>query len=300
MSSLTDYIDLEPSFNGSEVQQKLLSSFIDVNAKIEYPPVALSIGSHNLGTQTFPTSFGTFGNFSAIVGPSKSKKTFLKSLLTAAFIGGNTKNYANDIKTHRTKDMFVIDIDTEQSNFHAQNVFKRTIKLVGNDYEFYKPFAMRGFNLVERIQLIEYLIYESDYKDNIGLFVIDGIADLVADFNSVKECFEIVQKVMKWTDDKQFHLMTVIHQNSSSQKATGHLGSFISKKAETICNVESKEGLVLVTFPFMRGFPIDDFTFSINANGLPFVSGSENFEFEQAPIEKTIIQPNKDFDHAPF
>jgi hypothetical protein len=300
--SLTEYMDLETPIAGSELQQRLQSVFIDVNKKIDFPPVALSIGQHNIGNQIFPTAFGTFGNFSAIVGASKSKKTFLKSLLVASFIGGGTKQYANSILSHRKSDMFVIDIDTEQSNFHAQTVFKRTVKLVGDNYQYYKPYAMRGLALIERIQLIEYIIYESEYKDNIGLFCIDGIADLVADFNSVKECFDIVQKVMKWTDDKQFHLMTVIHQNSSSQKATGHLGSFIGKKAETVCNVEAKDGSVFVSFPYMRGFPIDEFNFNVNNEGLPYIVGDTQPLQAQFPS----IKPNNSFDNekkpieAPF
>jgi len=249
-------------------------SFIDVNKKIDYPPVAISIGDHKMGDHVYPTSFGTYGNFSCIVGASKSKKTFFKSLLVSAYIGGQADRLSGSIRGHRKGGEFVIDIDTEQGEWHAQNVFKRIPRIVGGNPDFYKPFALRKYSHIERIQFIEYLIYESEYKDNTGLFVIDGLADLVADFNDLKESNAIIQRVMKWTQDKLFHLITIIHQNSTTNKATGHLGSSILKKAETVCNLANVDGTVEVTFPYTRGFPIDDINFEINEQGLPFVVGN--------------------------
>jgi hypothetical protein len=101
--------------------------------------------------------------------------------------------------------------------------------------------------------------------------VIDGLADLVADFNDLKETNLLIQKVMKWTDDKKFHLMTIIHQNSYTNKATGHLGSSILKKAETVCNLSIVDDMAQVTFSYTRGFPIDKVYFKIDEDGLPFV-----------------------------
>lgn len=252
------------------------SSFVDIKKKIEYPPVAISIGVHPLGSSTFPIPFGTYGNFSCIVGASKSKKTFLKSLIMASYIGGDTSNYASSIKSHRERDLFVIDIDTEQSSWHAQNVFKRVARLVGNeDYTMYRPFALRPYEPKQRLEFIEWLIYESDMKDNIGLVGIDGLADLVDDFNDLKESQRAIQKIMKWTDDKQFHLTTILHSNYGSAKAVGHIGSSVLKKAETVCSVANNGEFVTANFTHTRGFPIADFNYSVNDKGLPYIIGDE-------------------------
>lgn len=253
------------------MQEMYRATFIDITKKLDYPKTAISIGEHTIGGEIYPTTFGTYGNFSCIVGASKSKKTFFKSLLTARYIGGTSDAYSTLIRGHRAQDLFVLDIDTEQGDWHAQNVFKRIPKMVGGNPEFYKPFALRPYSHTERIQFIEYLIYESEFKDNIGLLVIDGLADLVADFNDLKESNAIIQRVMKWTDDKMFHLMTIVHQNSTTNKATGHLGSSILKKAETVCNLTNVDGRVDVSFPYTRGFPIDNFSFEINQDGLPYM-----------------------------
>lgn len=279
------------------------SAFVDVSKKIEYPPVAISIGEHSLGSKTFPIPFGTYGNFSCIVGASKSKKTFLKSMIMAAYIGGNTNQYADSIKTHRDRECFIIDIDTEQSAFHAQNVFKRVLRMTGMEkYDYYRPFALRPYEPRQRLEFIEWLIYESDMKDNIGLVGIDGLADLVDDFNDLKESQKAIQKIMKWTDDKQFHLTTILHSNYGSAKAVGHIGSSVLKKAETVCSVVNNETHVTAHFTHTRGFPIADFDYDVNDKGLPYIIGEYNKDvspiYRPAPI--VGIEPMDAFNDIPF
>jgi len=283
------------------------SAFIDVTKKIEYPPVALSIGTHTLGSTVLPIQFGTYGNFSCLVGASKSRKTFFKSALLASYIGGNSVELLGDIKTHRDRECFIIDIDSEQSTWHAQNVFKRVMRLVGvENYEFYKPFALRPYEPRERLEFIEWLIYESDLKDNIGLISIDGLADLVNDFNDLKESQAVIQKVMKWTDQKQFHLTTVLHSNFGTSKAVGHIGSSVLKKAETVCQISSSDGVSTVSFTHTRGYPIADIQYSVNSDGLPYLlNSSSNVDtYEKLLQEKKelpFINPSDAFGEAiPF
>lgn len=272
------------SYNPSDVveKEKVLinfhniyeSAFVDVTKKIEHPPVAISMGSHTMGRNTYSTPFGTYGNFSCIVGASKSKKTFLKSLVVASFIGGKSNMYTSTIKGHRDRECFIIDIDTEQSSWHAQNVFKRVMRTAGMDnYDYYKPFALRAYDPKQRLEFVEWLIYESDMKDNIGLVSIDGLADLVDDFNDLKESQKVINKVMKWTSDKQFHLTTILHSNYGSAKAVGHIGSSMLKKAETVCSVINEGEVVRASFTHTRGFPIDDFSYMVNNDGIPYLVG---------------------------
>lgn len=272
--------DYSPSSMEAKDENKVLinvhniyeSSFVDVTKKIEQPPIAISIGSRMFRDRSYPIPFGTYGNFSCLVGPSKSKKSFLKSLIVASYIGGDTSQYASSIKPHRDRDCYVIDIDTEQSMYDAQKVFKRTMKLVGREnYEYYKPFALRPYEPKQRIEFIEWLIYESELKDNIGFISIDGLADLVDDFNDLKESQKVIQKVMKWTDDKQFHLTTILHSNYGTAKAVGHIGSSVLKKAETICYITNNGEYVTASFPQTRGYPIEDFSYAVNDMDLPYL-----------------------------
>ena len=244
-------------------------AFVDVNAKLLMPPLAISIGTHEYRGDSIPNAFGTYGNFSCVVGASKSRKSFFKSLLIASYIGGNSVEYAPDFRSHRTDESFILDFDTEQSQYHSQRVFKRVCEIAGSNSEYYKPYSLRKYDFRERLEFIEWCMLESDYKDNIGLVSIDGFADLVADVNSLVECNELVQKLLKWTDVSQCHLTGILHTNFGSDKATGHLGSAIMKKAETVCVLEYGEQATSVKFKYTRGFPIDAFDFRIGNDGLP-------------------------------
>ena len=257
-----------------DFKQIARDSYIDTTEELEYPPVAVSVGEAMLGQNRYPIPFGTFGNFSCIVGASKSKKTFLKSLLVASFIGGRSNEYAPNFKTHREKDLFVLDFDTEQGKWHSQNTFQRIGKITGQEYEFYKPFYLRKYNYKERLQFIEWCILESSMRDNIGFISIDGFADLVKDVNDLESANELTQKLLEWTDKSKAHLTGIVHANFGTNKATGHLGSSILKKAETICILtkdETEMNITNVQFPYTRSFGIDDFSFIINEYGLPII-----------------------------
>ena len=53
----------------------------------------------------------------------------------------------------------------------------------------------------------------------------------------------IASKLLKWTEEKNIHVVTVLHQNKNDGNARGHLGSELVNKAETVLSVtkDSKE-----------------------------------------------------------
>ena len=264
-----DINKIENLSTGLDFNQMRAEAFVDVTKKLSHPPVAISIGTHEYRGESIPNAFGTFGNFTCIVGASKARKSFFKSLTVAAYIGGNTNSFAPDFRSHRKGEGFVLDFDTEQSAYHSQRVFKRVCDMVGGNAEFYKPFSLRKYTFRERLDFIEWCILESDFKSNIGLVSIDGFADLVSDVNDLAQCNELVQKLLSWTDISQCHLTGILHTNFGSTKATGHLGSAVMKKAETVCVLEYGQDATSVKFAYTRGFPVDDFQFSIGGDGLP-------------------------------
>ena len=258
-------------FDGFKIQRE---AFVDVNEEIERPPIALSIGETIQGNNTYPCEFGTYGNFSCIHGPSKAKKSFLKSLIGATYIGGKSNIYAPNIKSHRVGNKYVLDFDTEQSKWHSQRVFKRVPKMVGSDYEFYKPYYLRRYDWDVRLEFIEWIMNQPPYKNNIGMVIIDGYADLVKDVNDIETCNNLVQKLMTLSDIHNCHITGILHSNYGTEKPTGWLGSAILKKAETVCILEvdkSDSNVTNASFGYTRGFRIEPFSFRINDFGLPEV-----------------------------
>ena len=251
---------------------------IDNSVKMDYPPVALSLGKKLIetkdGSVMLPIPIGTYGNFSFVQAPPKTKKTFFISLLSSVYLSGSN-NFGGNIKGHRT-DQCLLHIDTEQGKWHAQRVFKRAIDMSDMDgSQCYYTFALREIDYKKRIDFIEYLLKSDNQR--IGLFIIDGIADLVSDVNNLEESNRCIQKLMEWSSIYNLHIITVIHSNFGSDKPTGHLGSFLEKKAETQIQLEANtvnKEWVTVKCKRSRGYAFETFSFKVNNLGLPEVVGN--------------------------
>jgi len=250
---------------------------VSLEEDLDYPPTALSLGKQvtqtTKGDITVPIPIGTYGNFSFVQAPPKTKKTFFISLLSSVFLSGQN-NFGGKIKGHRDG-RCLLHFDTEQGSWHAQRVFKRVKDMAGDiDVGCYKTFALRTINYKKRIDFIEYILEQN--KGSNGLVVIDGIADLVSDVNNLEESNLCVQKIMEWSAKYDCHIITVIHSNFGTEKATGHLGSFLYKKTETAISLEQNtvhKDNITVSCKLSRGYAFETFSFSVNRFGLPFVVG---------------------------
>tara|TARA_R110000744_G_scaffold7346_1_gene25409 strand:+ start:1473 stop:2312 length:840 start_codon:yes stop_codon:yes gene_type:complete len=268
----------------TEQEQKLLMQKIekdcqvDTSLKMEYPPVALSLGKKTIKTHAgeiiVPIPIGTYSNFSCVSAPPKTKKTFFISLLSSVYLSGSNM-FGGNIKGHRTNQC-LLHIDTEQGKWHSQRVFKRAIDMSDIDgTQCYYTFALRQIGFKQRIDFIEYLL--KDKIQNTGLVIIDGIADLVSDVNNLEESNACIQKLMEWSAIYECHIICVIHSNYGSSKMTGHLGSFLEKKCETQIELEANtvnKEWVTVKCKRSRGYAFETFSFKVNDFGYPEIVGN--------------------------
>jgi hypothetical protein len=249
------------------------------------PPTALSIGKHEYKGESYVNNTFTYGEFSAIVAGSKNKKTFFKSALIASYIGGQANNYFPEFIGNRKENYYIIDIDTEQGAYYAQRAFRRVADMVGGVYENYLPFGVEELEPEEIIEFIDGLFNDPRYKGKIKWLSIDGVADLLVNANDITESKNVATKLKKWRKENNCHIKCVIHKNSTSEKATGHLGSFIEKKSETVILLKDTEDYKIRNSPievnqiYSRGAPFDTFYFKLDDSTLPFECGNELSEF---------------------
>jgi hypothetical protein len=248
-----------------------LECYINPAKEIQRQPIAISIGESQYKNEMYPIPFGSYGDFSCIVGASKSRKTFVKSMIEAGYIGGDSNKYTH-IKGHNNQDKFVISFDTEQSQYHTQRVTKRVLEMVGSNYEYYKSYSLRQYDPLVRFQFIEWVMLESEYRNNLGLVSIDGFVDLITDFNSLEQSTQLTEKLLNWTSKTKCHLTGILHKNFGTSKPVGHVGSSILKKAETVLFVENENNLTLAKCEYSRNLPFDNFAIDINKDWLPFVT----------------------------
>lgn len=215
------------------------------------------------------TELCTLNNFSAIVGPAKSRKSFLTALLVAAV---SKRGIIDDLIEGTEKAQTVI-FDTEQSGKHMRQKMRSIEKLSGTFHNI-EAYALRPDLPSERVRFIdEYLKAHGHRTDFV---ILDGVRDLLMDINSPTESTEVASHLMRWTYEHNIHIVAVIHENKDGLgNARGHIGTEISNKAETVIQVRRGAGLGVsnVLCKFSRGLPFRSFQFRITDGGLPEVMG---------------------------
>jgi hypothetical protein len=252
---------------------------IDLSEEIKRPESLISIGTHVYKNNTYPTDVCTAGEFSAIVGTSKSKKSFFKSALIASYIGGSSNLLMTNMEGHRKEEFSILDFDTEQGKYYCQRTFRRVPEMVGGLYDNYFTYSLRAMSCEQKLDIIQELIdnQENYFKNPVKLVMIDGIADLLDNFNDIEKSNRLAESLLRWTDTKNIHISTVIHRGQGTDKPLGHLGTFLTKKCETIFDMQKENDIIKVQNTFSRGVSFKPFYFDVNSNGLPFVVNENIF-----------------------
>jgi hypothetical protein len=211
------------------------------------------------------------GNISAICGEAKSRKTFLTSALVASAIAlpaeriNNFKNISNNMY------LSVLWVDTEQGETHVRKVINRITAMTGAALggAIVEPrlttLALRELAPHERRQML----YDAMSVGNYDIVVIDGIADLQRNTNDLEESDALVGALMALSTNTNTHILCVLHTNPGSDKARGHLGSSLQRKAETVIFVHRNGECSVVEPQFCRNEPFERFAFAVSEEGIP-------------------------------
>ena len=230
------------------------------------------------------------GNISAICGEAKSKKTFLASALVASAMAipynglNNFKNVAKDM------DINVLWVDTEQGERHVRRVIDRISTMTGAKMgglvsePRLTTLTLRELSPQERYTIMVETLYHYPYD----LVVIDGIADLQRNTNDLEESDALVGALMALSTKTNTHILCVLHTNPGSDKARGHLGSALQRKAESVLYVHRNGSCSVVEPQFCRNEPFERFAFAVNDEGIPEICDipqSESFSLNDRIVE---------------
>lgn len=260
--------------NQSKWMELLRQAKIDPNKPLSLPPVCLSV----IGSDGKEGIIGSLGDFSLIIGKAKSKKTFCVSMFLASMAknGLTQERIKGELPPDKNR---VIFFDTEQSEYYVQKVFHRVCKLIGSNPIHFEAYCLRKYTPAERLELIDTAIQSTP---DLGVVAIDGIRDLVTSINDEDQATLIASYILKWTQEKQIHIVSVLHQNKGDLNARGHLGTELVNKAQTVLSVSldsMDKNISVVEAEFCRDREPETFAFSVNEEGLPQLIG----EWKPAP-----------------
>ena len=217
----------------------------------------------------------SLGNISAVVGAAKSKKTFL----CTAIVGGLLAERGEFGITPRLAT--VLWVDTEQSVLHVRKVSERIHRLAGipedRNCGLLRTLTLREIEPKARAEML-YMAIEL-YEPQ--LVVIDGISDLMYNTNDIEESDRVVGRLMALSTDYNCHIICVLHTNPNSDKARGHIGSTLQRKAETVLFVHKVGDCSIVEPQFCRNEEFEPFAFTIDDEGLPQLTDLPSVQSEK-------------------
>ena len=200
------------------------------------------------------------GNISAVVGEAKSKKTFL----CTAIVGSMLELQASHQFGIEHNFCRVLWVDTEQSKEHIQKVLFRINLLSRMKLKSSLPHVLmqtlREESPKDRLQVVRLAIEYHKPK----LVVVDGVSDLLTNTNNLEESEALVAELLTLSTLYSCHIMCVLHTNPNSDKARGHLGSTLMRKAETVMFVHRVGDISIVEPQYCRNMPFDRFAFCID------------------------------------
>ena len=237
-----------------ELQEFVLPHLVDLSKPA--PIIKPIIEHHGL-------TIASLGNISAVVGAAKSKKTFLCTALVGGLL---SENGDFGIEPRLAK---VLWVDTEQSQLHTRKVVERIHRLAGwnttRNNSLLHTLCLREIDPKRRADIL-YMAIEL-YKPQ--LVIVDGISDLMYNTNDIEESDRILGRLMALSTDYNCHILCVLHTNPNSDKARGHIGSALQRKAETVIFVHKVGECSVVEPQFCRNEEFEPFAFIIDEEGLP-------------------------------
>ncbi len=214
------YTDTERAEIKSRLDDYLQAEGIDVENPIDPPEFLIEVN----GVPALP-----FGDLSIITGEKKTGKSTTYQVLSSVLLGEEGK-WGPILRT--AKDPRIVIFDSEQARYHAQQANIRILRMAGlpqkNIYERLRYVPMRKLSYEGRQQIIA--DYLETYCPNV--VIIDGIVDLITDFNSIEESKPFIDKLMAWATHYRCCIIGLIHTSKSMpDEPRGHAGAFGVEKA---------------------------------------------------------------------
>lgn len=244
---------------------ELIKGFV-IDRNIEYPDpeYLIEIG----GVPTIPK-----GNLVALSAKWKNGKTFFCGILSAIFLGSDQFASCRSLQAEGR----VLFFDTEQDESDTARIHKTIDAMTPESrHNDFRVFCLRQAAIdndtdqgtaITRYDLICRAL-EQEHPD---LVIIDGIADLIYNYNDVIESQDMVNKLAALASKHKCCIVVVMHQNKGQKDRNmkGHLGTMLFQKCSDVFNVEKCGSVFIATHAVSRHRNCEDICFKLDANAVP-------------------------------
>ena len=239
---------------GEELEAQLASAELEpylLDASRDYPEPHYLLEYGGIG-------FSPLGGIQAMTGQKKNGKSFVMTQLMAAILddgSGRSGDYLGGLRLRQdTVDYIghrptVLYVDTEMEELNTAKVLRRVHWLC----DWHPKVNSKYFHVLWLRQVedpakkLEIVLKAIDVYSPTAVFI-DGLRDLLTDFNSLEESMPLIAKLMKTATEKECCIWNVLHmnprpKNDDESKMRGRLGTELGNKVtDTLSSVKKKEG----------------------------------------------------------
>ena len=184
-------------------------------------------------------SFAKRGDLHIVGGKSGHGKTNFMSQIMATLLCGRFGNMTCELEGEPR----VLWIDTEQSEDDTIAVKNRVCTLadipINKPTERFKVARLRETTdaLTRYKQILQLLwVIKPD------VVFIDGLLDIVNDYNNQSECADIIRELMSVSTQMNMSMWCVLHENPMTEKLVGSLGSIAERKVTEVFVIRKHKG----------------------------------------------------------
>jgi hypothetical protein len=310
-----------PPTGEATLDSKFERSFFDDTVAYQEPPFLFEFKG---------VGFSPLGGIQALSGQKKNGKSIFASILmaTALSSGSSTSRFATRFPGLRLRQSTinllgheprVLYVDTEQEKENTDKVIERAKWLAEMESHVHNErLTIQWLRAIPededpaeyRKQAILYAI-ERTRPD---LVLIDGIRDLVHDFNDIEESSKLINELMALSTKHNMCVWCTLHMNprpsnDDESKMRGHLGTELGNKASDVFTMKKKKdkNIGLITFTMQqldaRGKDIDELVLTLNDDageklGAPIMVEALPFESSTSSdsLEMRVIKILKDIE----
>ena len=248
----------------NEYNEFIKGYVIDRNAEYPDPEYLIEIG----GVPTMPK-----GNLIAVSAKWKNGQTFFCDILSAIFLGSDQFASCRSLQQAGR----VLFFDTEQAKSDTKRIQETIDKMTPESrHHDYDVYCLRNMNIdrtgedSDEITRYEFISQTIAY-DKPDLVIIDGIADLLYNYNDVIESQRLVNRLAAIANEHNCAIVVVMHQNKgfNDKNMKGHLGTMLYQKCSDVFNVEKRGSVFVASHHVSRHRNSQDICFKLDANAIP-------------------------------
>lgn len=238
-----------------------------IKKRVEPKRISLRISYPELRYLLKRNGIGLFvkGDLQAIKGAAKAGKSHALLILIVALLTGSFMGFTGEFSGIR-----VLYLDTEMNALNTAKMVRKVHAMAGwdtsTDNERFIALSLRDEAYRDRAMILEQAIelYRPD------IVFLDGLRDLISDFNNIDESQGIINLLMRLTKQYDTAICSVMHIGKQAEAGMrGHAGAELLNKASEVWQIKKDGCHIMAEQTDCRNAPSDSWGFYIDGDGMP-------------------------------